>query len=84
MQSENINQEHHIEQGYVYRCTFCKQHIPRPLTAQMLGMGPEEKPIMGKLYRYSGCYCGHGRFVICEQTYTLEETEDDLTEHMAH
>lgn len=74
-----------VDQGFVYRCTFCKESIQRPLTARMLGMATDEKPVMGKLYRYAGCYCGFGRFVICERTgMDAQEMEKALNEQMAH
>jgi hypothetical protein len=51
----------------------------------MLGMAADEKPVMGKLYRYAGCYCGFGRFVICERTgMDAQEMEKALNEQMAH
>jgi hypothetical protein len=71
--------------GFAYRCTFCKHPIPWTLAPETLGMGPGEEPVMGKMYRYGGCYCGFGRFVTCERTYMdPKEMEAHLAEHMAH
>ncbi len=74
-----------VDVGFVFRCTFCKKHIQHPITAKALGLGPEEAPVMGKLYRYGRCYCGFGRFVMAERTgMSEEELEEKLSEHMAH
>lgn len=80
-----MDPQRRVDDGYAYTCTFCKQSIPWPLTAEMLGFGPEEQPQEGKTYPYSRCYCGFGRFVLCQRTrvslHTMQELIDKAAEH---
>ena len=74
-----------ISHAFAYRCTLCNQPIPWPMKARDLGFAAGEEPVMGKMYPYSKCYCGFGRFVVCERSYLdVRELEAHLAEHMAH
>ena len=74
-----------ISHSFGYRCTLCNQPIPWLMKAKDMGFAPGEEPVVGKMYAYSKCYCGFGRFVICERSYLdMRELEAHLSEHMAH
>ncbi len=77
--------ERRVDYDFGFRCTLCKQPVPWHMRAKDLGLKPGEEPVAGKLYRFSKCYCGFGRFVQCERSYMdMEELEAHLAEHMAH
>ncbi len=49
-----------------FKCTYCQEEIPWKITNKELGLAPDEEPQPDKLYPYTGCYCGWGRFVQCD------------------
>jgi ParB/RepB/Spo0J family partition protein len=75
--------------SYQFRCTYCREVIPWKIDNNELGLAPEEEPQGGRLYPYDGCYCGWGRFVVCEagasraETGTLEASSEGLEETRA-
>ena len=50
-----------------FRCTFCQHVIPWPIAPEALGLAPGDQPESGRLYPYTRCYCGWGKFVLCEE-----------------
>ncbi len=73
------------DSDFIYRCTFCRKTVPWPIPAEALGIPQGELPEAGKMYRYDKCYCGFGRFVICERvSIEPDELEDFISHHMEH
>lgn len=73
------------ESDFIYRCTFCQKTVPWPVAFEALGLGPGQEPEPGKLYRYDKCYCGFGRFVLCERvSIEPEELDEFIHHHMEH
>lgn len=56
--------EFHSE--YQFRCTYCQELVPWKIDNSKLGLAADEEPKKGRLYPYDGCYCGWGKFVVCE------------------
>jgi hypothetical protein len=52
--------------NYKFICTFCEEVILWDLTNKDLGLSEDEEPQIGAIYPYSGCYCGWGKYVLCE------------------
>lgn len=53
---------------HIFRCTYCNRVITRTLTPADLQLAPGEEFVPGRSYPYTGCWCGWGKHVICEQT----------------
>lgn len=71
---------------YVFRCTYCNNVVMRPLPAMLtlLEVGQDEL-VVGKMYRFGGCYCGQGKFVICEPgNFSVDALEKHLFDEMEH
>jgi hypothetical protein len=64
-----------------FRCTFCQHLIPWPLPVEALGLPVGETPRAGELYPYTKCYCGWGKFVLCEES---EVADPDPNAHPMH
>ncbi len=73
------------DSDFIYRCTFCQKTVPWPVPAEALGLSRGQEPEPGKMYRYDKCYCGFGRFVICERvSIEPEELDEFISHHMEH
>ena len=55
-----------VNRDLKFICTFCEDVIHRDLTKKDLGLNEDEEPQIGAIYPYSGCYCGWGKYVVCE------------------
>lgn len=51
---------------YRFRCTFCEKVVLWDMPKCDLGLREDEEPEVGALYPYNRCYCGWGKWVVCE------------------
>jgi hypothetical protein len=52
---------------HMFRCTYCEALIPRLIEPHELGLTSHDQVEQGAQYPYTGCWCGWGKFVICER-----------------
>lgn len=60
--------------GYFFRCSFCGVVIPWTVRPTDIGLDDANQPVIGRLYPYTKCYCGFGKFIRCVST-----ANDDTT-----
>jgi hypothetical protein len=54
------------EHRHLFRCTYCEAIVPRDIQPADLGLTSHNEIKKGAQYPYSGCWCGWGKFVVCE------------------
>jgi len=62
----SLRRDEEPEHRHMFRCTYCEAIIPRVIPAAELGLSSHDEIRKGEQYSYTGCWCGWGKFVICE------------------